>query len=73
MDKIDWRRKLSSRKFWSAVIGFVTSILYGFNAADVTVEKVTAISTAGSCLIAYILAEGWIDANEVDKKDEPPA
>ncbi|HHY90531.1 MAG TPA: hypothetical protein GX503_02615 [Clostridiales bacterium] len=69
MGKIDWRRKLSSRKFWAAVIGFVTSILYGFNAADVTVEKVTAIITAGSCLIAYILAEGWIDSQSFQRNN----
>ena len=30
MDKIDWKRKLSSRKFWAALIGFITAILYVF-------------------------------------------
>lgn len=27
MKKIDWVRKLTSRKFWAAVVGFVTPIM----------------------------------------------
>lgn len=67
MDKVDWKRKLSSRKFWLAVTGFVTSILYAFNIAEVDVEKVVSIITAGATLIAYIIAEGWVDANNIEK------
>lgn len=26
-EKIDWKRKLTSRKFWMAVVGFVTPIM----------------------------------------------
>ena len=63
MEKIDWKRKLSSRKFWLAVVGFVTSILYAFNIAEADVEKIVGIITAGATLIAYILAEGWVDAS----------
>ena len=25
MNKINWKQKLSSRKFWAAVVGFVTA------------------------------------------------
>lgn len=63
LNKIDWKRKLSSRKFWVALIGFVSSILYAFNVAEATIEQVTAIIMAGASLIAYILAEGWVDAS----------
>jgi len=63
MDKINWKRKLSSRKFWSSLIGFITAILYLFNVAEATIEQVTAIIMAGASLIAYILAEGWVDAS----------
>ena len=61
--KIDWKQKLSSRKFWMALIGFVTAILYAFNVADVEIERVTSIIMSGSLLIAYILAEGYVDAH----------
>ncbi len=68
--KIDWKRKLTSRKFWAAVIGFVTSVLFAFNAADVTIEKVTGIISAISVLIAYILGEGLADSGGKPKLPE---
>jgi uncharacterized membrane protein len=58
---IDWKAKLSSRKFWVALIGFITAILYGMNYAEVEVEKVASIISAGGVLITYILVEGSID------------
>lgn len=61
--KINWKQKLSSRKFWIALIGFITALLYGFNVAEATVEQVTSIIMAGATLIAYIIAEGFVDAN----------
>lgn len=60
--KIDWIMKLSSRKFWVAIIGFVTAIMFAFNVADAQVEKIAGIITAGSTLIIYILVEGDIDS-----------
>lgn len=59
---INWKQKLSSRKFWVAIIGFITPILYLFNVAETTVETVTTIIMSGASLIAYIFAEGFIDA-----------
>ena len=65
MDKIDWKRKLTSRKFWVAVVGFITQLMIAFNYSNVTVEKVTATVMAAAVLIAYILGEGLADsANE---------
>lgn len=60
--KIDWKRKLSSRKFWLALVGFITPIMVLFNVELETIESVTAIIMSGASLIAYILAEGFIDA-----------
>lgn len=78
MNKINWKQKLSSRKFWAAVAGFVTAILVAFNVENGTVEQITAIVTAGGVLIAYILGESAVDANrnytpagtDEDKPDE---
>ena len=67
--KIEWKRKLTSRKFWAAVIGVVTSVLAFAGAADSTVTQVTAIITAGATLIAYIIGEGLVDANRGNKND----
>jgi len=63
MNKIDWKQKLSSRKFWCALVGFVSSILFAFNVAEAQIEKIVGIITAASTLIIYILAEGYVDAN----------
>ena len=59
---MDWKRKLTSRKFWLAVIGFVTPLLTAFNVAESDITQITAIIMAGATLIAYILAEGFTDA-----------
>lgn len=60
-DKINWRMKLSSRKFWAALVGFVSATLFAFNVAEADIEKITGVIMAGSSLISYILAEGYID------------
>ena len=59
---MDMKRKLTSRKFWLAVIGFVTPLLTAFNVADSDITQIAAIIMAGGTLIAYILAEGFTDA-----------
>ena len=72
--KINWKQKLTSRKFWAAVIGFITALLVAFGVNDLTIEQVIAMITAASTLIAYIIGEGMVDAArlnaETTKKDE---
>ena len=71
--KIDWKSKLTSRKFWAAVIGFVTAILVAFNVPDLEIEQVVAIISAAGLLVAYIIGEGLVDTARIikseDKKD----
>ena len=62
-NKINWKQKLSSRKFWAAVAGFVTAIMVAFRVENGTAEQITAIITAGGVLVAYILGESAVDAN----------
>lgn len=61
--KVNWKQKLSSRKFWAALVGFITPVLIIFNVPNLTIEQVTAIITSCGALIAYILSEGYVDAN----------
>lgn len=72
--KINWTQKLTSRKFWAAVVTFVTSLLVAFGVPDLTIEQVIAVISAGSVMIAYIIGEGMVDAARIDKdsadKDE---
>ncbi len=68
MEKIDWKRKLTSRKFWVAVISFITLLLIFFNVPQETVAKVAEIIMAGAVVIGYIIGEGLADGmNKEDK------
>ena len=60
---MSWKTKLSSRKLWLAIIGFVSALLMAYGSDPGTVEKVTSVIMAGGVLVSYILAEGWIDAS----------
>lgn len=61
--KIDWRAKLSSRKFWALVVGFVSPLLLAFGVGENTVTQVAAIIAAGGAVVAYLFAEGMVDAS----------
>ena len=59
---IDWKRKLTSRKFWAAVAQFVSMLIIAFKGAQETATQVTAIIMAGAAVVAYIIGEGLTDA-----------
>lgn len=61
--KMDWKSKLTSRKFWVAVVGFVTSVLFAFNVDSGSTEKIVGVITSASIMIAYIIGEGLVDSN----------
>lgn len=63
MDKKDLIRKLTSRKFWVALVSFISAMLLAFNVDAGSIEQVASIVMSFGSLIAYILAEGWADAN----------
>lgn len=67
MSKEDIIRKLTSRKFWLAVVALVTGLLAAFNVDAGTVEKVSGIIMSGASVIAYIIAEGLVDANNKEE------
>jgi phosphate/sulfate permease len=60
---IDWKKKLTSRKFWMALVAFITPLLLAFGVAENDVTQVVAIIMAGADVVAYIIAEGLVDAN----------
>lgn len=65
---MDWKRKLTSRKLWMAIVAFVTPLLLAFGLAENEVTQITAIIMAGADVLAYILAEGLVDAHAVGDK-----
>lgn len=78
MDKEYWIKKLTSRKFWVALIAFITSMMMAFQADNETIQRVSAVIMAGATALAYIIGEGMIDAESVksnnsNKKEEENA
>ena len=68
---IDWKRKLTSRKFWLAVIGFITASLIYLKVDAGTVEQTASLIMAGATVIAYIIGEGLADgAHANDDKEK---
>ncbi len=57
----DWKRKLSSRKFWALLAALITSLLTAFGANNDTVIQVTGVIGAFGAVVAYILAEAYVD------------
>ena len=60
--KIDWKRKLTSRKLWVAVAGFVSGMILAFGGAENTAQMVTGVIMQGASVLGYLLAEGLTDA-----------
>ncbi len=61
MNKQELIRKLSSRKFWTAIAAWLTSLLTAFNVADATKQQVGLVVTGIGALAVYMLAEGIAD------------
>ncbi len=60
--KIDWVKKLTSRKFWVALTDFISMMIVAFGFAEELAVQISAIIMAGAGLVAYIIAEGLVDA-----------
>ena len=58
---MDWKRKLSSRKFWMAIALFVSGLILAFGGSKETADTVMGVIMQGAAVIAYIVAEGLVD------------
>ena len=61
MHKIDWKKKLSSRKFWALIAALVTSLLVVMRMPEETITQVVAVIGAFASIAVYILAEASVD------------
>lgn len=68
--KIDWKRKLTSRKLWLSVAGFVSGLIIIFDGKQDTADKVSGSIMGGAAIIGYVLGEGLADSGNGGKKDE---
>ena len=68
--KINWQQKLTSRKLWVAVAGFVSGLVLALGGAESTAATVSGCILQGASVIGYLLAEGLVDANRSGKEGE---
>lgn len=66
MGKIDWKRKLTSRKFWLAVATFVSMMIIACGGTENESTQVASLIMAGAAVVAYILGEGLADSSNAD-------
>ena len=74
MNKIDWKRKLTSRKFWMAIVGLVTGLVVAFGGTAATAETISGVIMSAASVVAYIIGEGLADSSDhivtEDEQDE---
>ena len=68
--KINWQRKLTSRKLWVAVAGFVAGLVVMFGGGQETADKVSGAILSGAAVVGYIVGEGLTDAAHNDDREE---
>lgn len=69
-NKIDWKRKLTSRKLWMAIAGLIAGIIVACNGSAETAETVGGLVMSAASVVAYILGEGLADAGHVNDKND---
>jgi hypothetical protein len=62
MSKENIIRKLTSRKLWIAVAGFVSGLIIAFDGDAETAETISALILQGASVLGYLIAEGLADA-----------
>ena len=67
--KIDWKRKLTSRKFWIAVTALVSGLILAFGGSDADANEIGGIIMAAASAVAYVIGEGLTDAANAPGKD----
>ena len=68
MNKENIIRKLTSRKLWLAIAGFVSGLIIAFDGEAEVAETVSGLILQGASILGYLIAEGLADAGHVDEK-----
>lgn len=68
--KIDWKQKLSSRKFWALIADFIISVMVFFGCGENIVTQVTAIISALGGVVAYVIAEAKVDVARIKNENQ---
>lgn len=61
-DKINWKQKLTSRKWWAGLAGAVTMLLGILGVSESTVAQISEIIVGAGVLLGAIIGEATVDA-----------
>lgn len=64
--KIDWKRKLTSRKLWVALAGFVAGLIVAFGGSQESADTVSGCILSGAAVVGYVIGEGLADGGNKD-------
>ena len=69
---MDWKQKLSSRKFWICVAAFLGSIAASIAGLATSNQIVAGIGIVAGVLSSaiYAFCEAWVDGKAVNKEDK---
>lgn len=70
MTKKNIIRKLTSRKLWVAVAGFVSGLIVAMDGSAETAETISALILQGASVLGYLIAEGLADAAGAEGGEE---
>ena len=62
MENINWKRKLTSRKLWVSICGFVSLLVVATGGTESEAAQVSAIIMAGATVVGYVIGEGLAEA-----------
>ena len=70
MNKIDWKRKLTSRKWWVSVAALVSGLILAFGGGDEAAQTVSGCLMATAAVVGYTIGEGLADSSHKEDNDD---
>ena len=68
--KIDWKRKLTSRKLWVAIAGLVTGLVIALGESEEAAQNVGGCIMSAASVVAYIVGDGLADSANANTSKE---
>lgn len=69
MNKIDWKRKLTSRKWWVSVAALVSGLILAFGGGDEVAQTVSGCIMTTAAVVGYTIGEGLADSGHKEDDD----
>lgn len=66
--KINWKKKLTSRKLWVSICGFTSLLVVALGGTESEAAQASAIIMAGATVVGYVIGEGLADAGNASPK-----